>query len=188
MVMHLSRRCTPEKLVVERAIYTKRYSLVLDNQRCVGCEICQIACPKEAISVEKSPKSKEKKLIKSTVKVDESKCHFCGICTLICPFGAFTLTMNSERWVPVLEKESFPQFIHEVTVDETKCPADCRECENACPLKLIKVTSNKASGRVQVQVEREYCSDCRLCEDKCPKGDITTRKIFTGSNTISKSK
>lgn len=169
-------------------MYTKRYSLVLDNQKCVGCEICRIACPKEAITVEKSPKNEGKKLSKSTVNLDETKCHFCGICTTICPFGALTLSMNGNKWVPVFEKEAFPQVVHEVTVDETVCPVDCTKCEEACPFKLIKVTSDKASGRVQVQVDREHCPECRLCEVKCPKGAITTRKIFSGSISINKEK
>jgi len=188
MVMHLTKRRTSEKLVVERTMYTKRYSLVLDDQRCVGCEICRIACPKEAITVEKSSKSEGKKLGKSTVNVDETKCHFCGVCTAICPFGALTLSMNGERWVPVLEKESFPQVVHEVTVDETKCPADCRECEDACLFKLIKVTLDKDSDHVRVQVDTEHCPDCQICEDKCPKGAIVTRKIFSGSVAIDEEK
>jgi len=180
MVMQLSRRHTQEKLLVERIMYTKRYSLILDNEKCVGCEICRIACPREAITVAKSPKVEGTKLSKSAVNLDETKCSFCGICTAICPFSALALTMNDNKWVPVLEKEAFPQVIHEVTVDESKCPVDCTKCEEACPFKLIKVTSDKASGRVHVQVDKEHCPGCQLCEVKCPNGVITTRKIFSG--------
>jgi 4Fe-4S ferredoxin len=188
MVMQLSRRHTQEKLLVERIMYTKRYTLVLDKEKCVGCEICRIACPREAITVVKSVKNEGKNLSKSTVNLDETKCSFCGICTAICPFGALTLTMNGNKWVPVLEKEAFPQVIHEVTVDESKCPVDCTKCEESCPFKLIKVTSDKALGRVHVQVDKEHCPGCQLCEVKCPKGAIVTRKIFSGSMAINKEK
>jgi 4Fe-4S ferredoxin len=188
MVMQLTKRRTPEKLVVERAMYTKRYSLVLDGLKCVGCELCKISCPKEAITVERSPTSEGKKLAKSTVNLDETKCHFCGICASICPFGAIILSMNGDEWVPVFEKEAFPQLVREVTVDETKCPVDCTKCEEACPLKLINVTFDEALRRVQVKINREYCPDCRLCEDKCPKGAITTKKIFTGSMVMNTDK
>jgi 4Fe-4S ferredoxin len=188
MVMKLSRTQTKEKLLVERIMYTKRYSLILDRERCVGCEICRIACPQEAITALKPAKIEGEKLNRPVVAIDETKCSFCGICNAICPFGALTLNVNDKAVVPVLEKEAFPQVIHEVIVDESKCPMDCIKCEEACPFNLIKVTADKASGSVRVNVDKGHCPGCRLCEVKCPYNAITVRKIVTGTIAINNAK
>ena len=188
MVMQLLRKQTKEKFLIERVMYTKRYSLVLDRERCVGCEICKITCPKEAITVVKPVKIDGEKLNKPTVTIDESKCSFCGICTSICPFSALELSANNEKWVPVLEKEAFPKIIHEISVEESKCPVDCTKCEEACPFKLIKVAADKFSGSVKVNIDKEHCPGCRLCEVKCPHGAIMARKIITGVISINSEK
>ncbi len=180
MVMKLTCTETEEEMIIERILYTRRYSLILDKNRCVGCEICQIVCPREAIDIIKPVKVEGEKLKRPKIKVDEKKCSFCGICDAICPFGAFTLKINGERTVPVLEKESFPHLIRQVEVDESKCPIDCRECEDACPFNLIQVSRDETKKAVKVDVDVDHCPGCRLCELKCPEGAIRVKRIFSG--------
>jgi len=188
MVMKQLRTETEEQMIVERLLYTRRYSLILDKKRCVGCEICQIVCPREAIDIIKPIKAEGEKLKRPSIKVDEKKCSFCGICNAICPFGAFTLKINGERAVPVLEKESFPRLIRQVEVDESKCPLDCKECEEACPFNLIKVSKDEKEGTVKVDIDVDHCPGCRLCEIKCPEGAIKVKRIFSGIIRINQSK
>jgi len=170
-----------KSLLLERIMYTKRYVLILDRDKCVGCELCEAACPKEAIkTVKPSDFSElEEPLKRITVTVLEDKCNFCGICSLICIFGAFKQTVNGEEFIPVLESESFPRIIHEVEVDESKCPVDCKICEETCPLNLIKVKLN-GQGKVKVEIDKTHCPGCRICEAKCPYDAIHSRKIISG--------
>lgn len=180
MVMKLLKKESENELLVERIMYTKHYRLVLQKNWCIGCEICGIVCPREAIETVKPVKVEGENLNPPSITVDENKCSFCGICTAICPFGAFTLTVNGENVIPVVEKESFPKVIHDITVDETKCPVDCIECQDACPFELIKVGADKTTGTVKVEVDEEHCPGCRLCEVKCPYNAVTVRKIVSG--------
>ncbi|MDY6966447.1 MAG: 4Fe-4S binding protein [Halobacteriota archaeon] len=53
---------------------------VVDEDECVGCEVCVDECPNEAISMEND-----------LAKVDESKCDDCGTCVDACPTEAITV-------------------------------------------------------------------------------------------------
>jgi 4Fe-4S ferredoxin len=180
MVMKLLKTEDKDELLVQRVMYTKRYSLILNKKRCVGCDICKTVCPREAIEIRGRNETGGEELGQPTITIDENKCSFCGICNAICPFGAFTLAMNGERVIPVLEKESFPRLVREIEIDESRCPVDCKECEEACPFSLIKVSLDKAKSRVQVDIDKEHCPGCRLCEVKCPYDAIRVRRIFSG--------
>ena len=188
MPMRIVKTETEDELTIERIMHARHYSLFLNKNRCVGCDICQTVCPREAIEIAKPAKVEGEKLEQPTIAIDENKCQFCGICNAICPFGALMLKINEERTIPVLRTESFPQIIHEIEVDTNKCPTDCNECEEACPFGLIKVIVNKDRNEVKVEVDKDHCPCCRLCEAKCPHDAIHNRKIIFGSIRINSEK
>ena len=198
MPMKLLKTGTENELIVERVHYARRYSLTLDKSVCVGCEICKIICPKEAIEVKTFPKVAGDKAKRPIIDVNEQKCHYCGMCDVICPYGAITVRTNGQLMIPVVKTESFPHLLREIEVDTTKCDVGCVECEEACPLSLIKVTVRTPEGEevqdlesiesrpdrdkltVTIDIKEELCPCCRLCEMKCPEGAIRVRKIFHG--------
>jgi 4Fe-4S ferredoxin len=204
MPLKTTKTDTAKALTLEWILHIKNYKLTLDKNLCVGCQICSLACPKEAIKLEKQPKIQGEKAKKAKIDIDLSKCNFCGICDVLCPYGAIKLTLNGEHVLSVVEKESFPQLIRDIQVDTSKCPADCVECEEACPLDLIKVTRLKADGKVvedtgsatkrkrkrkkglqiKIDVSKELCPCCRICEFKCPEGVMHVRKFFHGKIEI----
>jgi len=180
MVMKLSYAETEDQMIVERILYTRRYSLILDKNRCIGCEVCQIICPREAIEIIKPVKIEGERIKHPSIRIDEKKCSFCGMCNAICPVGALTLKINEEKTIPVLEKESFPELIRQVEIDESKCPIDCDECQKACPFELIQVSRDEVRGTVSINVDLDHCPGCRLCELKCPEDAIRVKRIFSG--------
>ncbi|KPV64463.1 MAG: F(420)H(2) dehydrogenase subunit I [Candidatus Bathyarchaeota archaeon BA2] len=203
MPMKLLKTETENELKVEMILHAKRYSLTLNKARCTGCGICKEICPREAIEIKKVPKAEGEEAKPPTIDVSEEKCHYCGMCEPICPFGAPEVMVGGEHVVPVIKTESFPQLIREIEVDATRCPLDCVDCEEACPLELIKVSvhtpegeevtdiesrQNKENLTVTVDIEKNFCPCCRLCEIKCPEDAIHVLKIFHGNLRINREK
>jgi 4Fe-4S ferredoxin len=188
---------TADGLTLQWVLQVQNYKLFLDKNRCVGCQICSLACPKEAIRIEKRPKTQTGKAQKAGVDVDLAKCNFCGICDIVCPYGAVKVTSNGKHALPIVEKESFPQLIRDVQVNEIKCNMNCFEAKDACPLNLIKVSLLRPDGKavedpyslsekeraglkVRVDVDKEHCPCCRVCEVKLPAGVMQVRKFLQG--------
>jgi 4Fe-4S ferredoxin len=205
MPLKTVKKETADTLSVEWILHVKNYKLSLDKARCKGCQICSLACPKDAIKLEKQPKIKGQKTKKAKIDIDLEKCNFCGICDVSCPYGAIKLMVNGEHALSVLDKESFPELIRDIKVDTHKCPSDCVECETACPLSLIRITRVGYDGkpvgdiasltpsqrkRVQIglDIQKEYCPTCRICEYKCVPGAIKVRKFMEGKISIDQSK
>jgi 4Fe-4S ferredoxin len=205
MPLKTVKKETADTLTLEWILHVKHYKLALDKARCVGCQICSLACPKEAIKLEKQPKVQSEKAKKAQVDIDLAKCNFCGICDVSCPYGAIKLTLNGGHDLLVLQKESYPELIRDIKVDTRQCPKDCVECEEACPLDLIKVTrvgfdgkpvenlesltpSQRKRVQVNLDIQKDYCPTCRVCEFKCAPGAIKVRKFMEGKISIDQAK
>jgi 4Fe-4S ferredoxin len=175
---------TSEKLVVEKHLYTKRYSLTLYKAFCKICEMCKEVCPKEAIKIKYVAKDCSGKIRPPIIDINEQKCLFCGICELICPFGALKVEINGEHVISALEAEAFPKFIRKIKIDMSKCEPSCSDCVKSCPLFLIKRTL----GRSPINLDKNHCPCCRICEIKCGYGAIHVEKIFQGLIKINQEK
>jgi NADH-quinone oxidoreductase subunit I len=71
------------------------------KERCIGCELCSIACPANAITVigaENSPEDRRSpgERYAARYEIDELRCIFCGLCEEACPTDAIVLTPRFE--------------------------------------------------------------------------------------------
>jgi 4Fe-4S ferredoxin len=196
---------TAEALALEWVLHVKNYKLTLDKNRCVGCQVCALACPKEAIKLEKQPKSQGEKAKKAKVDVDLTKCNFCGICDILCPYGAVKVTVDGKHVLSVVDKKSFPELIRKIQVETSRCPPECVECEDVCPLELITVSCLTPEGKTienpvslteqekqglktKIDIQTEYCPCCRICEVKCPEALVRVKKFMHGKIAIKQEK
>jgi len=70
-------------------------------ERCVGCELCVIVCPSQAIFVQAGENTPEHQVSKgeryaADFQINELRCIFCGFCEEACPTGAIVLGREYE--------------------------------------------------------------------------------------------
>ncbi len=82
---------------------THRGALCLLNyedgkERCVGCDLCEAACPSHCIKVVSVVEEKDNEVIRyaSNFDIDITKCVFCGFCVEACPVNALAMTKMYE--------------------------------------------------------------------------------------------
>ncbi len=67
------------------------------KERCIGCDLCEAACPSHCIKVvsEEIPGEKLARFA-SAFYIDMTKCVFCGYCVEACPVNALGMTKMYE--------------------------------------------------------------------------------------------
>lgn len=63
------------------------------TERCVGCDLCEAACPSHCIRVvSEEDKNNPLQRYASEFYIDMTKCVFCGFCVEACPVNALGMT------------------------------------------------------------------------------------------------
>jgi len=175
------KRETKEGLALERRMITRRYLLELMRGRCIGCEVCLLACPQEAIEREPGLIENGSLTHRPTIEIDPANCNFCGECVVLCPVNALRLTINGQPEVPVLQFQAFPELIKKISINGARLPAEAvAACEASCPTEVISVqVERNGAGRVTrvlgVQVEESNCTYCQQCQAACPGVFMVTK-------------
>ncbi|MCK9246292.1 MAG: 4Fe-4S binding protein [Anaerolineaceae bacterium] len=176
-------RGTPKKtrnehlMTINRDMLTRNYWMKWDLDKCVGCQIGPIVCPKEALTHVMAVLEDGHILQKASVDVDETKCVHCGICVEACPTHAIELTVNDKPEIPVIEYGAFPEFDAKTIFRKEKFDFSLKDfiIEN-CPTNVISYDPKRDTMRVDF----ENCIHCRQCE-VASKGAFEVRQPWVGS-------
>ena len=168
---------TEHEMTIARPMVTRNYLMRWDLDRCVGCQIGPIVCPKGALTHVEAELQDGRVVKRSSVDVDEKKCVNCGICVVSCPTHAISLTINGETEIPVLEYGAFPEFITKTIFRQEKFDFSLKDfiIEN-CPTGVISYDEKRETMRVDF----DNCIHCRQCE-VASKGAFEVRQAWVGS-------
>jgi len=155
------KRADEREIVLERAMVTRHYVMTWDLERCVGCQIGPLVCPKDAVIHVEGEIVDGRLAKRPSVDIDPEKCVLCGICEVMCPKNAITMTINGERENPVLVYGAFPDLIQSTIFDKEQFDWSRKDfvIEN-CPTNVISYDEEQDT----LVVDDEHCIRCRQCE------------------------
>jgi 4Fe-4S ferredoxin len=150
--------------IVEKDAYPELIrDIQVDDARCdLDCNVCEDACPLDAITVRFEPLTDEELATrgievangtarprKPVVEVDTALCACCKICEDACPPRVITVT----------------KFINgTITIDPEQCPEGCKDCLDVCPVDALAVDDDG-----KVYPKDRNCIYCRACVTVCPQ-------------------
>lgn len=68
----------------KRMTAKKKYKITIPKERCKGCELCVIFCPKEVLEMSEERETNEKGYRFARV-VKQENCTGCTNCCIVCP-------------------------------------------------------------------------------------------------------
>ena len=140
------------------------------KERCIGCELCQIACPANAITVigaENTPEDRRSpgERYAARYEIDELRCIFCGLCEEACPTDAIVLT-------PRFEMADYRRGSFVYAKDRLLVPPEAGtgrapdERPNGIPSDLGEVTQKKDTVDVKAGYDATWRGSILLTERK----------------------
>ena len=143
---------------VTRKAWTGPIILKVNEKKCTGCRICEIACNFSHEEAYAPAKSRLQVDFAWPNRYKPVVCTLCGLCVKACNTGA--LTVHPEL--------GYLQLIEE------KCDM-CGNCAEACPLHIIKFDKGKG-----IPLICDMCNGAPECVEWCQQGaiEVVERKII----------
>lgn len=163
--------------------------LTYDIKKCIGCSLCKLVCPVDAIELGPIPDIAQNILDESNPKIliDHEKCCYCMLCAVVCPNDAFRESIKPEE---LINLDEFPSIGKFYKIEQDECIDDqknetCQLCLSArernqvrdffkiqkeCPTQCFSIDS-PIEGEVIIKKNKLHKCDptgCKACVNICP--------------------
>lgn len=171
------------RVQLERPMVTRHYKMTWDLDKCVGCQVGPLSCPKDAEIYVPAELADGRISKRPGVDIDAEKCILCGICEVMCPKNAITLTINGKPENPVLVQEAWPVLTQSTVFSAEKFDWKLKDFViTNCPTNVISYDEVKKD----LIVDDQNCIRCRQCEI-ASKGAFAVTQPWQGSVTLTRS-
>ena len=184
-----SLEVAPDQLILNWNYKDVRKKLTYDIKKCIGCSLCKLVCPVDAIELGPIPEIAQNIIDESNPKllIDHDKCCYCMLCAIVCPNDAFHENIEPEGQIKLKEYPSIGKFYK---INMEKCIEDknneiCNLClqvrernnvkdyykiSKECPTKCFTIDS-PIEGEVIIKRNMLHKCDpqgCKACVNICP--------------------
>jgi 4Fe-4S ferredoxin len=194
----ISTHVSGDKVTYKRRSTIEERTLIYDKGRCVGCLLCEIPCPVDAINLGATGSVARELVEAPSLVVDMEKCTFCGICSETCPFNSYEFFIDGK---PIRGGDDYLTYARNFVLDTSKVNLKGKELKKAlakrattCPREALAAKNNslefiekeciycqgcvEPENGIEINVDRviegdisidnEKCQGCGACRDICP--------------------
>jgi 4Fe-4S ferredoxin len=133
--------------------------ILVNEEDCDYCKLCEKICPEEAIKVEGNLIDFILPEKIAEISINQELCSYCGYCEAVCPYDAIKSVKPTEGSLRFFEKR------------KQKCePLSCMACVNICKHNRVWWVSDG------LHFNEDFCIHCGACENSCPYDLIEVRR------------